>query len=180
MSARPLPEPAELQMPDMEVSGTPLFESRGIVEPGWVGANGFMGVAYYVYAFDTLSPWVHRHVGLTRAYRSATQTSTFVLEANLVVEKPLRAGDPIRFTSQLLGFDAKRVQVISSIYHDAEGWLAATYEVIVLFVDMRARRSMAMPDWLQARFAAVLEAHSRQPTPPQVGRVVGLQHPPPF
>jgi acyl-CoA thioester hydrolase len=164
----------------MRSHATPLFESRGVVEPDWVDANGFMSVAYYVYAFDSLSPWVHRQVGLTREYRSATQTSTFVLEANLVVERPLRAGDPMRFTSQLLGFDAKRVQVISSIYHDAEGWLAATYEVIVLFVDMRARRSMEMPAWLQARFASVLEAHSRLPVPPQVGRVVGLGNPPPF
>lgn len=175
MSARPLPEP-----PAEEAADGPLFESHGTVDQEWVGANGFMGVAYYVYAFDNLSPWVHRQVGLTRAYRTETQTSTFVLEANLVVERPLRGGDPIRLTSQLLAFDAKRVQVISAIHHATEGWLAATYEVIVLFVDMRARRSMAMPDWLQARFGKVLEAHSRLPMPPQVGRVVGLGREPPF
>ena len=149
-----------------------LYESH--VRPEWIDYNGHMNVAYYVLAFDHASDAFFDFIGVGESYVEQHGHSLFALETHVNYRRELRAGDPIRITTQLLGFDEKRVHYIQNMYHAAEGHLAATSEWLGLHVDLAARRSAPLPADAVARLAAVHKAHAALPVPPEVGRVMGL------
>ena len=92
----------------------------------------------------------------------------------MTYHKEVRRGDPLRFTTQLLGHDAKRLHYIHAMYHARDGYLAATNELMSLHVSVATRRGTPMDDDVLARLAAIQKAHDALPRPPQAGRVIGL------
>src|SRR3546814_18191536 len=108
---------------------------------------------------DTLFPY-------TTLFRS------FTLEAHITYDREVMQGDPLRITTHLLDFDAKRLHYIHHMYHAEKGYLASTNELISIHIDMRVRRSAPMPADLLDRLAAVRDAHAMLPKPPQAGRVI--------
>lgn len=157
------------------VDTTMLLElHRETVRPEWIDYNGHMNVAYYVLAFDHATDAFLDHIGMDAAYREQCQCSVFTAEAHVTYERELKLGDPLRVTTQVLGWDAKRIHYHHMMYHAVEGYLAATNELMILHVDMAQRRVAAMPSALAERVASVAAAHSELPRPPQVGRVIGL------
>jgi acyl-CoA thioester hydrolase len=100
--------------------------------------------------------------------------TTFCLEAHVTYHREMRSGDPMRFTTVLLGHDAKRVHYLHAMYHAGEGYLAATNELMSLHVHLATRRGGPMAPEVLARLARIQAAHDRLPRPPQAGRRIGL------
>src|SRR5690606_22498874 len=113
------------------------------VHPDWIDFNGHMNVAYYVLAFDRATDKFFDWLGLDEAYRQATNRSTFALEQHILYLREVRLGDPLRFTTQLIDHDAKRIHYFHRMYHDREGYLAATTEIISMHIDLGRRRGVA-------------------------------------
>ena len=166
MSDRPL-QPATAH-------AAPLALHRESVDPAWIDYNGHMNLAYYVLAFDHATDAFFDYVGLGETYLKANNCSTFTLEAHVTYDRELMAGDPMRFATQLLDHDAKRLHYMHMMYHAEHGYLASTNELISLHVDMTARRSAPMPPAVLARLNAVAAAHSALPRPEQAGRRISL------
>ena len=151
------------------------FESVGIeVRPEWIDSNGHMNIAYYVAAFDRAFDQVYDQFGFTRAMMRARNASSFTSELHVTYQRELMLSDSIRVTTQLLGFDAKRCHFVQLMYHASEGYLAATLEWLLLYIDMTQRRVTVMPDELQRHLARVVAAHQALPLPPEVGRRISL------
>lgn len=155
----------------------PLELHREHVHADWIDYNGHMNVAYYLLAFDHATDAFFDFLGLDEAYRTASGNSTFAVEAHVTYQRELGEGDGMRFTTQLLGFDHKRIHFIHHMYQAEEGFLAATAEWLSLHVDMRRRRVARMPEALAGRLAEVHAAHGALPVPPEVGRVIGCPVP---
>jgi len=153
----------------------PLALHAETVQPAWIDYNGHMNLAYYMLAFDHATDAFFDHIGLGAAYLARSGGSTFALEAHITYEREMMAGAPMRFTTQLLGHDAKRLHYMHFMYHGDEGWLAATNELISLHVDMTARRSAPMPDSVRHRLDAIAVGHDKLERPPQAGRVISLE-----
>jgi acyl-CoA thioester hydrolase len=100
--------------------------------------------------------------------------TTFCLEAHVTYQREVREGDPLRFTTQLLGFDAKRIHYVHEVYHARDGYLAATNELMSLHVSRATRRATAMAPDVLARLARIQAVHDTLPRPPHVGRRIGL------
>ena len=82
--------------------------------------------------------------------------TTFCLEAHVTYHREVRNGDPLRFTTVLLGHDAKRLHYIHAMYHATEGFLASTNELMSLHVSRATRRAAPMaasvlPGWRPSR-----------------------------
>ena len=92
----------------------------------------------------------------------------------MTYDRELMADDPMRFETQLLDHDAKRLHYMHMMYHAEEGYLASTNELISLHVDMTQRRAAPMPASVIERLDRIAEAHSALPRPPQAGRVISL------
>ncbi|HYE91155.1 MAG TPA: thioesterase family protein [Terriglobales bacterium] len=152
----------------------PFDAYRDVVRGEWIDHNRHMNMGYYVVVFDLATDEFFRWIGLDAAHRDAHGVTTFCLEAHVTYHREVREGDPLRFTTQLLAHDAKRLHYIHAMYHATEGYLAATNELMSLHVDLATRRGASMASGVLARLAAVQAAHDRLPRPPQVGRVMGL------
>jgi acyl-CoA thioester hydrolase len=160
--------------PDSAKMPAPLALHRETVQPEWIDYNGHMNLAYYMLAFDHATDAFFDFVGLGEAYLKANNASTFTLEGHITYDRELMAGAPMRFETQLLAHDAKRLHYIHFMYHAEEGYLASTNELISLHVDMTARRSAAMPGEIVARLDAVAASHDKLPRPEQAGRVISI------
>ena len=161
------------EMPPL-VTAAPLAIHRSTVLPEWVDWNGHMNVAFYVAAFDQASGAFMRNMGLGRPYVDGKHGMTFVLETHVTYDREMRGGAPMRFTTQLLERDAKRVHLFHEMYHAEQGYLAATNETIVINIDFASRRSAPFPLQAAERLEAVWASHKSLPRPTKAGRIMGL------
>jgi acyl-CoA thioester hydrolase len=156
---------------------TPFDAYRDVVRAEWIDHNEHMNMGYYLVVFDLATDEFFRWLGLTEAHRRQGRVTTFCLEAHVNYLREVRAGDPLRFTTLLLGHDAKRIHYVHEMYHATAGYLAATNELMSLHVSEETRRAAPMAPDVLARLARVQAAHDALPRPPQVGRRIGLARP---
>jgi acyl-CoA thioester hydrolase len=152
----------------------PFDGYRDVVRPEWIDHNQHMNMGYYLVVFDFATDEFLSWVGLDVAHRATQAVTTFCVEAHVTYHREVRAGDPLRFTTVLLGHDDKRIHYLHAMYHAADGYLAATNELMSLHVSRATRRAAAMAPEVLARLAVVQRAHDVLPRPPQAGRSIGL------
>jgi acyl-CoA thioester hydrolase len=152
----------------------PYVCDRHSVLKDWTDLNGHMNVAYYLTAFDQSFDEAYELIGITAQHLKQAGGTTFAAEAHVTYQRELVEGDPIRVTSQLIAFDAKRMHWIQCMYHRHHGFLAATAEWLVLYVDLGRRKVASMPEDLQQRLARIREAHGRLPRPAVTGRGIDI------
>ena len=160
------------------MSGHLLDTHRDIVKPELIDHNGHFNMGYYLVVFDRATDAFLHQVGLTAELREGTGATTFTLEAHVNYLNELREGDPLRFTTRLLGFDHKRIHYFHEMYHATEGYLAATNELMSLHVNHSTRRSAPMAMEVTRCLEEILEAHEPLPMPEQGGRRIGLERRP--
>ncbi len=159
-------------------SPAPLCLYRTVVLPEWLDYNGHMNIAYYVLVFDHATDALIDYLGMDRDYREHRRCSTFVVETHVNFQRELVAGDPLHITTQLLGFDSKRIHYFHYMHHSEQDFLAATTELILIHVDLTQRRSAPMPLQVLDRLGMVMTQHLQLPRPPQAGRVIGVRSKP--
>lgn len=153
----------------------PFAAARDVVRPEWIDYNGHMNVGYYHVVFDIATDRFSEFLGMTAEFRRRHGITTFALEAHLNFLREVKAGDPLRFESRMLDFDAKRIHNYHEMYHATEGYLAASMESLSSVVSSVTRRTTAMPVELSERMAAVKAAHAALPRPWQVGHVISAR-----
>ncbi len=148
---------------------------RERVVPEWCDYNNHLNLAFYVLIFDHATDVFHNSLGLGEAYRDATDCSTFAVEAHVNYLSELREGATAACTTQLLDCDAKRLHYFHRMYDAADGRLAATTELLVVHVDLGARRVVPWPADIAAAAERTLAAHRAFPRPEQQGRTIGIR-----
>jgi len=127
-----------------------------------------MTEAAYLEAFGWASDALFRYVGIDENFR-AGGNSFYTVESHINYYQGVGTGEPMRFTTQLLGLDAKRMHFFHSMYHERTGDLLATTEQMLLHVDMNAQRACPiLPDVYKA-LQAIMAAHDGLVCPEQVG-----------
>lgn len=162
-------------MHDIADIAAPFDRYRANVRQDWIDYNGHMNVAYYVLAFDHGTDAFWDYLGIGEAYLKRTNHSAFALETHVTYQGEVRLGDSLRITSQLLGFDAKRLHFFHRMFHGEKGYLAATLECVSLHVSLDSRRAAPFPDDRLAFLARVKAAHDALGVPEEAGRGVGLR-----
>ena len=154
---------------------TPFHASRQVILPEWIDYNGHMNVAYYVLVFDRATDDFFDFMGMTAEYRAASNASAFTAEMHVNYIREVKEGDEVYVTTQLLGYDEKRFHYFHQMYQAEQGYLAATSELLCLFVDMNLRRVSQMPGPILARLAEIRQSHAALPLPEQVGSVMKVK-----
>ncbi len=162
-------------MQPRNVWARPLHTHTGVVLPEWIDYNGHMNLCYYVLLFDSATDTFLEQLGMTPAFRARRGASTFAAEIHVHYLRELRVGDEVRITTQLLDYDAKRIHFFHRMYHRQLGYLAATNELMSLYVDMEARRVTAMPAPIQKKLQALARTQGKPRRPAQAGRVIGIR-----
>lgn len=159
------------ELPPIE---TPFRVEGLTVLPAWIDSNGHFNIAYYLRCFDLAFDRVYEKLGFEHDMIRKQQASTFAAELHLSFKRELFEGAPLRIDTHLVDFDAKRCFFMQAMYHAEEGYLSATVEWLVLYIDMNRRRVATMPVTLQAHLARVLEAHRSIPLPAPVGHGIAI------
>jgi len=159
-------------MPGIEIEA-PLRLYHCKVEPGWIDYNGHMTESSYLWAFGEASDALFRYVGIDEAYRAAGH-SFYTVETHLNYYKEMKNGEPLRFTTQLLGLDEKRLHLFHAMDHGLSGQLAATTEQMLVHVDMKAAAS-PITLAVYTALSAVMAVHQKAPIPKQVGRQMAIR-----
>ena len=153
----------------------PLEVHRDLILPEWIDYNGHMNVAYYVLVFDRATDGFFDFMGLTAEYRVAGNVSAFTAEMHVNYIREVKQGDEVFVTTQLLDYDAKRFHYFHRLYHAEQGYLAATNELLCLYVDMKLRRVTQMPSPIMDKLAEIKQSHAELPLPEQVGSVMKVK-----
>lgn len=150
----------------------PISRLRTKVISDWTDYNGHMNVAYYTLIFNLATDVFYPLVGLGEPYKEKTGNSTFALEAHTCYQREGSLGDVVEVTTQLLGFDEKRLHFFNTMRHAEEGYQMATIELLSIHVDLSKPKVIPLPDEPMRLLAGMMESHGELPIPPEVGSVM--------
>lgn len=152
----------------------PFDNYRDRVRPEWIDHNQHMNMGYYLVVFDFATDAWLDYIGLTREHRQQHHITTFSLEAHITYQREVASNDPLRFTTQLLDYDAKRIHYFHEMYHAEAGYLAASNELMSLHVSRETRRGAPMTEPILQQLASIKSVHCSLPVPATIGRIMGL------
>lgn len=153
----------------------PLALYTDTVRPAWVDYNQHMMDGFYAVAFSYATDAFLDYVGLDAAYRTQSGCSTYTAEGHILFLRELKEDAPLRFTTQLLGYDRKRMHIFHTMHHATEAYLAATCEWMMIHVDAGQGRSAPLPEMVLDQLATIYQVHTTLSIPPQAGRIISLQ-----
>lgn len=133
-----------------------------------------MNLAYYVVIFDRGTDALFDALGIGEAYTEVTNNSLFVVETHMLYERELMEGEHVRVRSLVLGADAKRLHFAHEMLSESGGERAAIQELMVLHVDMSARRAVPFPPDRQGVIGEIVAAHAQLRRPAGLGRRISL------
>jgi acyl-CoA thioester hydrolase len=154
----------------------PLPTGERTVPADWIDYNGHMMDGYYSIAFTEATDALLDHLGLGAAYRELTGSSIYTVESHLCFFRSVRAGAQLRYSSQLLGVDAKRLHAFHRMTDAATGDELAANEVMLLHVDIATERVTPMPPQCREAAAVLAAEHAALPVPPTAGRRIAMPH----
>lgn len=144
------------------------------VDPNWIDYNGHMTEASYLTAFGDASDALFRYIGIDEDYRAAGY-SFYTVETHINYYREVGSGEPLHFTTQLIGLDQKRLHFFHTMYHSITNKLLATTEQMLLHVDMNASASAPIKPAVYQALSAIMETHKHMPIPKQVGRQMAVK-----
>jgi acyl-CoA thioester hydrolase len=144
------------------------------VPEAWIDYNGHMMDAYYGVAFTEATEAFLDHVGLGAAYRAETGCGMYTVESHVCFAKSVRGGATIRYESQLLGWDDKRLHLFHQMAEPGSGDQVATSELMLLHVDLATERVTLMPSARSRAVQLIATAQAALPTPQNAGRRISM------
>src|SRR5215204_5672600 len=146
-----------------------LHSARVLTE--WVDYNGHAHDSRYLQVFGDATDALLRYLGVDAAYLAAGG-SYYTVETHLSHLREASAGDGLDVTTQVLGFDEKRLHLFHELHRSDV--LVATAEQMLLHVDTTAGRAQPARPELLSRIGKLAAAHAVIPKPERSGRAIGI------
>ena len=102
--------------------------------------NGHLNVAYYVRIFDMAADVMLDNFNMGGESAKQNSKTTFVAEMHTIYKQEVRLGEEVETHLTYLNHDKKRIQYRLSMFHKEKKYLAATNEVLSLYVDLSKRK----------------------------------------
>ena len=106
----------------------------------WTDYNGHLNVAYYVLIFDIAADIMLDNFKMGGISAKKDKRTTFVAEMHTIYNQEVRLGEEVETHITYVDHDKKRIQYKLSMFHKEKKYLAATNEVLSLYVDLSQRR----------------------------------------
>jgi acyl-CoA thioester hydrolase len=102
--------------------------------------NGHLNVAYYVRIFDIAADVMLDNFKMGGESAKQNRKTTFVAEMHTIYKQEVRLGEEVETHLTYLNHDKKRMQYRLSMFHKEKKYLAATNEILSLYVDLSKRK----------------------------------------
>lgn len=140
------------------VTALPLM-LRMIVPPEYEDMNGHMNVRHYMSLFDEAGYPLIDDLGLTLVYHAEHGTGGFDLEHHVHYLNEVLIGDTVALYVRFLGRTPKRMHYMLFMVNETRATLAATFECVNAFADLKVRRTAPFPPAAAARIDAYVARH---------------------
>jgi carnitine 3-dehydrogenase len=148
----------------------PLRLVERVVPADWTDYNGHLHESRYLQLFNDATDALLRLIGVD----IADGHSYYTVETHICHLGQLLAGDRVEVTTQVLGWDDKRLHIFHALHREGESQAAATAEQMLVHVETAAGRVAPVRDRVRTRVAALGSAHSGLPAPERAGRRIAL------
>ena len=110
------------------------------VKKEWTDYNGHLNVAFYVHIFDIAADVMLDNFNMGGASAKNDKKTTFVAEMNTSYKQEVKLGEEVETHITFVDHDKKRIHYKLSMFHKEKKYLAATNEVLSLYVDLVQRK----------------------------------------
>jgi len=110
------------------------------VKKEWTDYNGHLNVAYYVHVFDIAADVMLDNFKMGGESAKKDKRSTFVIEMHTNYNQEVKLGEEVETQLTYIDHDKKRIQYKLSMIHKEKKYLAATNEVLSLYIDLNKRK----------------------------------------
>ena len=143
------------------------FLLRATVPPEYQDGNRHMNVRHYLTIFDEAGyPMVDR-LGLTPDYLTSNQAGGFDHEHHIHYLNEVLVGETVAIYVRMVARSAKRMHSLMFMVNESRGTLAAIFECVNSFADLKIRRTAPWPPEIAAALDALI-ADSLADWPPPV------------
>ena len=133
---------------------------RKIIPEEHRDGNSHMNVRWYATIFDEAADPLHDRLGLPETFHRDNGTGTMDLENHINYLHEVIPGECIAVFARLVAQSAKRMHYVMFMVNETRGNLAATFECINAFVDLKARKTAPFPAEVAAKLEAEVAASS--------------------
>ena len=106
----------------------------------WTDYNGHLNVAFYVHIFDIGADVMLDNFNMGGQSAKKDKKTTFVAEMHTIYNQEVRLGEEVETHLTYVDHDKKRIHYRLSMFHKEKKYLAATNEVLSLYVDLNKRK----------------------------------------
>jgi len=106
----------------------------------WTDYNGHLNVAFYVRIFDIAADVMLDNFNMGGISAKREKKTTFVAEMHTIYKEEVRLGEEVETHLTYIDHDKKRIHYRLSMFHKEKKYLAATNEVLSLYVDLDKRK----------------------------------------
>ena len=117
-----------------------IFLKTGRVKTEWVDYNNHMNLAFYILLFDTAWEIMLEKFNIGKESAINQKRSTFAVESYTTYNQEMRVGEEVDLNLVFLDHDKKRLIYKLEMLNKQERYLAATSEVLSLYVDLSIRK----------------------------------------
>ena len=110
------------------------------IKKEWTDYNGHLNVAYYVRVFDIAADIMLDNFKMGGVSAKKDKKSTFVVEMHTNYNQEVKLGEEVETHLTYIDHDKKRIHYKLSMFHKENKYLAATNEVLSLYVDLNQRK----------------------------------------
>ena len=116
----------------------------------WTDYNGHLNVAFYIRVFDIAADIMLANFKMGGESAKKDNRTTFVAEMHTNYYQEVRLGEEVETHIAYVDHDKKRIQYKLSMFHKEKKYLAASNEVLSLYVDLSKRKVVEFdPDRLK-------------------------------
>ena len=102
--------------------------------------NNHLNVAYYVRIFDIAADVMLDNFKMGGESAKKDKKTTFVAEMHTIYNQEVKLGEEVETHVTYIDHDKKRIHYRPSMFHKEKKYLAATNEVLSLYVDLSQRK----------------------------------------
>ena len=102
--------------------------------------NNHLNVAYYVRIFDIAADVMLDNFNMGGESAKKDKKTTFVAEMHTIYNQEVKLGEEVETHVTYVDHDKKRIHYKLSMFHKEKKYLAATNEVLSLYVDLNKRK----------------------------------------
>ena len=117
-----------------------IFLKTGRIKAEWTDYNSHMNLAYYIHLFDVAWEILLEKFDMGEESSINQRKSTFAVESHTTYDQEVKVGEEVDINLMFLDHDKKRIIYKLEMIHKEKKYLAATSEILSLYVDLNQRK----------------------------------------